>query len=410
MIILSTIINNKYTERFSLVIIMYDFNEIIERKGTCCAKYDSAEMFGKPEGLLPLWVADMDFKAPDPVREAVRRCADHGIFGYAHMPDSYFEAVSAWFSERFGFTPEKKWLVTTPGVVFAIATAVKAFTESGDAVIINRPVYYPFSNMINSNGRKLVNSPLVLRNGRYEIDFDDFEKKIIENDVKMYILCSPHNPVGRVWTEAELRKIGDICIRHNVIVISDEIHCDFVWSGSRHTCFASLGEEYADISVICTAPSKTFNIAGLQMSNIFIKNSSLRRRYRSIIDAAGAGMPSYIGMLACEAAYRGGAEWLEELKDVLVSNKELVRSTLEKEIPHIKLIEPEGTYLLWIDMRALSFTEEEIEQFITDAGLWLDGGTMFGPEGLGFQRINIACPPAVLKEALDRLCNAVKAL
>ncbi len=386
---------------------MYDFDEIIERRGTGSMKYDGGPLFKKPDGLMPLWVADMDFSVPDPVREALAARVEHGIFGYSLAPDSYYDAVIGWFTDNFDFTPERRWIVQTPGVVCALSVAVRSLTAPGDAIIINRPVYYPFSNVIEQNGRRLVNSPLVIdENGHYSIDFDDFEKKVVENNVKMYILCSPHNPVGRVWTEEELRRVGDICMKHGVIVVSDEIHCDFVWTDRPHRVFASLSEEFAQNCVVCTAPGKTFNLAGLQTSNIFIPNNSLRRRFKAELTALSIGSLNTMGMAACEAAYLGGSEWLYELRSYLRGNIDLVREYVNSEIKGVKLVEPEGLYLLWLDMRELEFSEEEIEQFVTDAGLWLDGGTMFGPEGLGFQRINAACPRSVLREALGRLSAA----
>lgn len=394
--------------RMKGVYIMYDFDQVTERRGTASMKYDGAPMFDKPDGLLPLWVADMDFQTADPVKEAVIKCAEHGIYGYSFAPDSYYDAVIGWFSKNFGFTPEKRWIVTTPGVVCALATAVNAFTKPGDSVIVNRPVYYPFSNVVVQNDRKLVNSPLVFNDGRYEIDFEDFEQKIIDNNVKMYILCSPHNPVGRVWSEDELRRIGDICLKHNVIVVADEIHCDFVWTDRPHVVYASLGERYADNCIVCTAPSKTFNLAGLQTSNIFIPNADLRKKFRNTLNSLSISSPGNFGITACEAAYSHGEEWLNELRAYLRGNIDFVRDYLNSELSEIKLVEPEGLYLLWLDMRSLAFNEEQIEQFITDAGLWLDGGTMFGPEGLGFQRINAACPRSVLRDALERLKAAVK--
>ena len=387
---------------------MYDFDEVIERRGTGSMKYDSGHIFHKPDGLMPLWVADMDFSVPDPVKEALSARVEHGIFGYSFPPDSYYEAVTGWFSDNFDFKPQRRWIVQTPGVVCALSVAVRSLTEPDDAIIINRPVYYPFSNVIEQNGRRLVNSPLVLgKNGHYTIDFDDFEKQIVENNVKMYILCSPHNPVGRVWTEEELRRAGDICLKHGVIVVSDEIHCDFVWTERKHRVFASLSDEFAQNCVVCTAPSKTFDLAGLQASNIFIPNDILRRRFKAELTALSIGSLNTMGMIACEAAYLGGSEWLYELRSYLRGNIDFVREYINNEIKGIKLVEPEGLYLLWLDMRELALTEDEIEQFVTDAGLWLDGGTMFGPEGLGFQRINAACPRAVLREALERLGAAV---
>lgn len=388
--------------------IMYNFDEIIERRSTGSMKYDSSRIFGKSEDLMPLWVADMDFRAPDSVRKALAARVEHGIFGYSFLPDSYYDAVISWFSDNFDFKPERRWIVQTPGVVCAISAAVRSFTDPGDAVIINRPVYYPFSNVIIQNNRKLINSPLVIDNdGHYSMDFDDFEKKITENDVKLYILCSPHNPVGRVWTEEELRRAGEICLKHGVTIVSDEIHCDFVWSDHPHIIFASLSDDFAQNCIICTAPSKTFNLAGLQTSNIFIPNDSLRRRFKNELAALSIGSLNTMGMAACEAAYSGGSEWLYELRSYLRGNINMVRDYVNNKINGIKLVEPEGLYLLWLDMRELALTEEKLEQLVEDAGLWPDGGTMFGPEGLGFQRINIACSRSVLREALVRLGAAV---
>ncbi len=289
-----------------------------------------------------------------------------------------------------------------------MANAVRAFTEKGDPVMINRPVYYPFSMVIEGNGRKLINSPLILKDGKYEIDFEDFEKKITENNVRLYILCSPHNPVSRVWTADELKKAGDICLKHGVIVVSDEIHCDFVWGSNKHTVFASLGEEYAQNSVICTAPSKSFNLAGLQASNIIIKNPELRRRFEAEVAGTGFGHISVPGAAACRAAYESGGEWLSELKEYLQGNIAFLKDYINKNIPQISLIEPEGTYLLWLDMRGLGMSGRELDEFIEKkAGLWLDGGSMFGSEGEGFQRVNIACPRSILEKALKQLYNSI---
>lgn len=389
---------------------MNPFDEIIPRHKTASIKYDGSAVFHRPEGLLPMWVADMDFRAPEPVLQRLGRCVEHGIFGYGLIPDSYYEAVMDWFKDHFGLAVQRSWILTTPGVVFALAAGVRAFTEPGDAVLINRPVYYPFSNVIRDNGRTLVNSPLKLADGRYEMDFEDMERKIKEHQVKLYILCSPHNPVGRVWTEDELRRAGDLCRKYGVTVISDEIHCDFVWSDHPHTCFASLGPEYADSCMVCTSPSKTFNLAGLQVSNILIPDQKRRMQFKKELRAQSAPGPGVMGMQACEAAYREGLAWLEKLRGYLRENIALVRSFTEKELPGIHLIEPEGTYLLWLDMRQLGLTEEALEDFITRAGLWLDGGTMFGPEGLGFQRINIACPRSLVQQAMEQLREALKTL
>ncbi len=382
----------------------YNFDEIIDRKGTNCLKYDFASERGKPEGVLPLWIADMDFKAPDIVLERLSEIVNHGIFGYSDSKEDYFLVLKNWFEKKFGWKVKEEWLVKTPGIVFAIAAAIHAFTKEGDAVLIQQPVYYPFSETILDNKRKLVNSPLKRTGDRYEIDFEDFEEKIIQEQVKLFIFCSPHNPVGRVWEKDELKRIGEICLKHGVIVVSDEIHSDFVYPGHQHTVFASLSKEISDITITCTAPSKTFNIAGLQISNIFIENPVLREKVKKAIAQTGYSQVNQIGLAACQAAYEGGEEWLEELKEYLAGNIEYTRAFLKEHLPKITLIEPEGTYLLWLDFKAYNLTEEEREELIVKkAGLWLDSGSMFGPDGEGYERINIACPRKTLEKALWQL-------
>lgn len=387
----------------------YDFDKTVSRKNTMSLKYDFAEKWGKPTDILPLWVADMDFPTAPGVLQRLEEVVKHGIFGYSDGKEAYFQAVKGWYATHFGWEVEESWLVKTPGVVFAIAAAVRAFTGEGEAVLIQPPVYHPFSNMVLKNGRKLVNNPLQLKNGRYEIDFQDFEEKIKENQVKLFILCSPHNPVGRVWEEWELRKMAELCVRYDVVIVSDEIHSDFVYPGKKHHVLASLGEDYAERTVTCTAPSKTFNLAGLQTSNIFISNQELRKRFQDEMGKTGYSNINLMGLAACQAAYESGGEWLAQLKGYLKGNLDFVREFLKERLPEIKLVEPEGTYLIWLDFRALSLTEEEREALIVEkAGLWLDSGAMFGAEGEGFERVNIACPRQTLQLALEKLERAVK--
>ena len=385
------------------------FDTIVERRNTDCLKYDAAIRRGYPPDILPLWVADMDFPTAIPVLEALEKRVEHGIFGYTEAdPERFYQVLKQWFAERHRWQIQKDWLLQTPGVVFALAMAVKAFTDPGDTVLIQQPVYYPFSEVILDNGRRRVSNDLVLKDGRYEIDFADFEEKIITYKVKLFMLCSPHNPVGRVWTREELKKIAEICGKHQVLVVADEIHEDFVWSGHQHIPYASLGEDVASHSVICTSPSKTFNLAGLQVSNIFIPDFTLRRRFKHEINAAGYSQLNTLGLAACEAAYRDGAPWLEELKQYLRDNIRFTREFLLKNLPQVKLVEPEGTYLLWLDFRGLGLTGARLERLIVEqAGLWLDSGAIFGHAGEGFQRINIACPRAVLAEALERIVRAL---
>lgn len=389
----------------------YDFDEIIDRRNTDCLKYDFAAERGMPEDILPLWVADMDFRTAPGIIERVAADAALGIYGYTEGKDNYFQAVSAWYRNYFDWNVEKKWLVKTPGIVFAIGIAVQALTREGDAVMIQQPVYYPFSAVVWDNNRTLVNNELVLQNGHYEMDFEDFEEKIVQNRVKLFILCSPHNPVGRVWTAEELRRVGEICLRHGVKVVSDEIHSDFVYEGGRHHVFTTVDPAFEQIGIVCTAPSKTFNLAGLQISNIFISNEQIRKAFLKQMSAVGYSQVNMIGLHACQAAYETGREWLEELKVYLRGNLDFARDFLEKNLPQIKLIEPEGTYLIWLDCRELGLTEKRLEQLIVhEAKLWLDAGAIFGKAGEGFERINIACPRVVLREALERLRGAVERL
>ena len=386
----------------------YNFNEIIDRKGTDSLKYDFAVERGLPKDVLPLWVADMDFPVEDHIKEALIKAAEHAIFGYSDTKDDYFEVLSSWYERRFFWKVKKEWLVKTPGVVFAIAMAIQALTKENEAIIIQEPVYYPFSSTIRANNRKLVINNLVLKKDKYHIDFVDFEKKIVENNVKLFILCSPHNPVGRVWTREELQKLANICLKHKVYIFSDEIHSDLVYEKDTHTIFANLGKDVEDSCIVATAPSKTFNIAGLQVSNIWIANKKMRDAFKEAIDRAGYSQLNNMGLIATKAAYKYGEEWLEELKIYLKSNIDFVREFLKDKLPNIKLIEAEGTYLLWLDCRELGLSEKERQGLIQDkAKLWLDTGTMFGKAGAGFERINIACPRKTLEEAMNRLKEAI---
>lgn len=386
----------------------FDFDTVPNRRGTNCFKYDFAREMGMPEDVLPLWVADMDFPTAPAVLERLHALAEHGIFGYTGVKDAYFSAVHNWYAQRFGWETQRSWLVTTPGVVFAIAIAIRAFTQKGDAILIQQPVYYPFANKVTENDRRLAVNPLILKDGRYEMDFADMERKIVDYHVKMLLLCSPHNPVGRVWTKEELLRVGEICQKHGVLVVSDEIHADFTYAGHTHHVFASVKSEFADFTITCTAPSKTFNLAGLQNSNIFIPNRQLRHAYKKELSACGCGGTNCMGMAACQAAYEAGADWLEQLKQYLAGNLAYIRQFLREKLPDIALIEPDGTYLVWLDLRKLGLTEQQQRQLIVqDAKLWLDTGTLFGQGGEGFERINIACPRTTIEQAMQRLEHAV---
>lgn len=385
-----------------------NFDEVIERRNTNSIKYDFAKRMGMPEDVMPFWVADMDFRISSYIQDALIKQAEHGIYGYSDVQEEYFEAVRSWMKRHYDWDIDRRWLVKTPGIVFAAAMAVKAFTDKGSSVLIQRPVYYPFGQIIEDNERKIADNTLIIdKSGRYRIDFEDFENKIINENVKLFILCNPHNPSGRVFTRDELTKMGDICVKHNVIVLSDEIHADFVFKG-RHIVFAGLKEEYKEITVTCTSPSKTFNLAGTQVSNIFIPNAKNRRKFRRQIDAAGYSQLNCVGLAACEAAYRYGEEWYAAMLEYVGNNIEYIREYITKHIPEIKMAEHEGTYLVWLDFRGLGLSDEEINDIVIHkAGLWLDSGAIFGKSGEGFQRINVACPRSLLEVALNRLEKAI---
>ena len=394
----------------------YDFDTVIDRHHTGCLKYDAAKARGHREDDLSLWVADMDFRMPPEILDALRARIDEGIFGYSMAKPSYYEAVQSWFEGHHGFRPERRWFVTTPGVVFALSAAVRAFTSEGDGVLIQPPVYYPFKNTIEDNGRVVVEAPLACSFDdagelRYRIDFDAFEKTMREKAPKLFILCNPANPVGRAWTEEELSRIAEICLRNDVIIVSDEIHADFAQAGHAHTSLALLGDDVLAHSVICTSPSKTFNIAGLQISNIFIANPQLKAAFKRAIAQMGYDEPSAIGLAAAEACYALGAPWLAELKRYLAGNYETMRSIFAAEAPALKVAPLESTYLPWVDCRALGLGNDGLVDLVENkARLWLDMGTMFGTGGEGFIRFNIACPRSIVEEACHRLACAVHAL
>ena len=381
-----------------------NFDEIIERKGTDCLKYDFAKRRGLPEDVLPLWIADMDFRTSSYVEDALIDRTKHGIFGYSEVQEDYFRAVAGWMNRHHNWNVEPGWLIKTPGVVFALAMAVKAYTEVGDCVLIQQPVYYPFSEVIEDNERVIVSNDLYLEtDNRYHIDFEDFEKKIVEHHIKLFLLCNPHNPSGRVFTKEELTKLGDICLKHGVIVVSDEIHNDFVFKG-EHTVFASVKKEYEDISIICTSPSKTFNLASMLISNIFIPNKKLKSKFRHEVDAAGISQLGVLGLEAAKAAYEKGDEWYEKMMAYVRENIEYVKKYVEEHMPGVKVIDGEGTYLVWLDFRATGIEAEELDhRIIYDAKLWLDSGKIFGKTGLGFQRINVATPRKIVTECLERI-------
>ncbi|MBP5198635.1 MAG: pyridoxal phosphate-dependent aminotransferase [Lachnospiraceae bacterium] len=388
----------------------YDFDAVIDRKNTSCLKWDFCLERKHRDDLLPLWVADMDFKLPEEILSDIQERVSHGIFGYTDPKQDYKDALKGWLKRRHDIEIEDDWNTVVPGVVYGIATAIRALTEVGDHILIQQPVYYPFSEMITVNKRVVVNNQLIYRDGKYSIDFDDFEKKIIENDVKMFLLCSPHNPVGRVWTKEELLKMADICLKHDVYIFSDEIHFDFIYKGHKHTSFAHLDDKYKKKLIIGTSASKSFNIAGLQVANILIPEKEVRDKFRHENDAAGYSQCNVLGMVATKAVYEKGDEWLDELLDYLEGNLSYIREFLKEKLPQVKLVEPEGTYLVWLDFSEVTSDRHVLKDIVEEkAKLWLDPGIIFGKETALFERINIACPRTTIETTMNRLYDAISA-
>ena len=386
-----------------------EFDTVINRRGTKSLKYDFAAARGMPENALPLWLADMDFRAPEGVREALNARIEHGIFGYTEVDPNYIQAVQDWFDTHFGWRPAAESLVVTPGVVFALAMAIRAYSRPGDGILVTPPVYYPFFEVIRDNGRRIVECPLPEKNGRYEIDFEAFEKTLRTERPKVFLLCSPHNPVGRVWTAEELRRIVRLCGKYGTLIVSDEIHCDFTLPGHPHTPLLIAAPEAADRAVICTSPSKTFNLAGLQISNIWIPDPELRKAFRHEVAAAGYSQPNLMGIVACEAAYRTGDAWHRENQAYLQQNLAFFREYLREHLPELRLVEPEGTYFAWVDFSGLGLTPASLNDLlIHKAGLWLDSGEIFGAAWAQYQRFVLAAPTAILKETLQRIKHAVE--
>lgn len=388
----------------------YDFDTLIDRTGTICEKWDGLEeRFGTPD-LHAMWVADMDFKAPPEVIEAMRKRVDHGIFGYTGRFDPYYEAAVNWVGERHGWDIRKEWLCYSPGVVPALSMSLMAFTQPGDGVIVQPPVYYPFFSVIGGRGRKIVENPLVFEDGRFRMDFDDLETKI-DSSVKVLFLCNPHNPVGRVWTKEELTRLGEICTEKDILIISDEIHSDIVYSGYKHIPLASLSDDLASRTITCIAPSKTFNIAGLSTSVIIIPDRKIRENYLRILDFLHIGSGNVFGTIALEAAYKYGEPWLEELLKYLEGNLNYMEDFLARNIPGISLVRPEGTYVPFMDCRKLAMSGPELQRFfVKRAKVALDGGDWFGTGGEGFARINIATQRKNIEEGLSRIAGAVNGL
>lgn len=388
--------------------MQYNFDEEINRENTNSLKWDRGflqKQYGDAE-LLPLWVADMDFKAPQPVIDALVERAEHGIFGYNVIKDDYYKAIVDWNKKRHDWEVEKDWICFVPGIVPAMNYLVQAFCRPGDKVIIQDPVYYPFYSAVKNNGCHVVKNTLKMIDGKYRMDIGDLEQKAKDLRVKLIFLCSPHNPVGRVWTEKELIALGEICMKNNVLVVSDEIHSDLILKGFKHTPFASISERFAQNSIICTAPSKTFNLAGLQTANLVIQNDRLRSKVEKLLKKNFISEPNGFGVVACQTAYQQGEEWLEQLLEYLEENLNYIDRFIKEKMPQVKLIRPEGTYLAWLDFREIETDHKKLEEKIQrKAKILLDEGYIFGETGAGFERINFACPRALLKNALERIAK-----
>ena len=387
----------------------YDFDTVIDRWKSDCEKYDTITQRGYPDDMIPMWVADMDFSVPECIKEAMQKVVDRGIFGYSLMGERFFSAIEGWFFRRYGWKTDRSWMAQTPGVVTALSATVRIVTEPGDCVMLQSPVYHHFFNAIERNGRVVVENPLKYENGQYTMDFADMEEKIRTHNIKLFMLCSPHNPVCRVWSPEELQQLGRICKKYGVTVLSDEIYCDFFSPGYRHTPFALACPDLAENLVVCTSPSKSFNIAGLQISNIIIPGEKLREKFRTELGKVGYNNCNYYGMQACTAAYEQGEEWLEACKAYIWENVQYIQNFIAEKLPEIHVIEPQGTYLMWLDCSGLGLSPEALEALLLNkAHIWPDFGTKFGEKTGQFIRLALACPRSVVAEVMTRLEKAIR--
>ncbi len=388
----------------------YNFDEEIDRLNTSSIKYDGLQQFFGSDDLLPMWVADMDFRTPHFIINALKNRLEHEVLGYSFRSDSFQEAVAGWLKRRHGWEIKKEWIVFTPGVVPGVNLAVLAHTSSGDNIITQPPVYFPFFNAVTDHGRKLVYNKLSLINGRLSVDFDNLKNEC-RKGAKMIIISSPHNPGGNVWTRDELSKIAAICLRYNVLIVSDEIHCDLVYKPNKHTPMASLSDEIASNTITFIAPSKTFNVSGLSSSLAIIPDENLRKQFVSTLDHLHIGLGNIFGNVAMEAAFTYGDEYDDALMEYLAGNVALVESFLETNLPQIKPVRPEATFLVWLDCREMGMTDKELNDFfLKKARLALNQGIQFGPGGEGFMRLNIGCTKATLLKGLNRLKQAFSTL
>ena len=382
----------------------YDFDKTIDRRATNSYKWDSA-----PEGVLPMWVADMDFRTAPAIIDALQKRVAHGIFGYTRVPDAYYDAVTSWFSRRHGWDIDREWIIYTSGVVPAVSAVIKALTVPGDKVIVQTPVYNCFFSSIRNNGCEIVSNPLRRTADTYKMDFDALERCAADPRAKVMLLCNPHNPAGRVWTPDELTRLGNICLRNGVTVVADEIHCELVYQGFKSTPFASLSDAFLHRSVTCVSPSKAFNIAGLQIANIVAFDNDLRSRIDKAININEVCDVNPFGVAATIAAYNEGEEWLNQLVDYLHGNYEAMAEFCRRELAEFPITRLEGTYLVWMDCSSLGMSSDALEHaLLDDARLWLNAGTMYGAEGEGYMRWNIACPRSVMLDGLNRFLNFVR--
>ena len=384
--------------------VKYNFDEIVQRRGSNSYKWDSSE----DADVLPMWIADMDFRTAPPVIEALAKRVQHGVFGYTKVPQAYFDAVTGWFERRHNFSFRNEWILFTSGVVPALSAVIKALTCPGDKVLVQLPVYNCFFSSIRNNGCEIVSNDLIYKDGTYSIDFEDLEEKTSDPGVKLLLLCSPHNPAGRVWTREELMKIGEICLRNNVIVVSDEIHCDLVYPGFTHIPFASISDEFLYNSVTCSAPSKTFNLAGVQVANILAADDEIRKKIDKALNINEVCEINAFAVAALIAAYNEGEEWLEELRTYLCDNYTYLKNFFSEHLPHFKVLPLEATYLVWVDCSALGLSSAKIAEVLLEKEkLWINEGTIYGAPGEGFIRLNIACPRETLLQGLNRLKNGL---
>lgn len=388
----------------------YNFDEIISREGTNCVKYDLRQAIFNTNDVLPLWVADTDFKTPDFIVESLKNRMEHEIYGYTFKADSYYDSIIGWVKRRHNLDIKKEWILSTSNVVAAITKAIETFTDIGDGIIVQPPVYFPFFHCVKGTNRKLIENPLKIENGRYTFDFEDLKSKINAN-TKALLLCNPQNPGGTVWTQAELETLTSICLENNILIISDEIHSDLVFSGNQHIPIISISQEVADNSIVCMSPSKTFNVAGLASSFVIIPNEEKKIKYDNALKVGHLDMGNIFGSLAMETAYAKGDAWLNELLDYLWNNYLFLEGFIKENMPKLKVMKPDATYLVWLDFREYGMNSDDLLKFTVEkAKVGLNNGAIFGSGGEGYLRLNIGCPKSVLKEGLERLAEAFKEL